>query len=262
MIGGASYRSAQARSGRRRLFVATILVLFVFLLDLATGGKLRGYLRAAAPGFSEATRAVGGAVFENGYFSTRAALERELEAKDAEIAQYQEKAAAYDALKAQYDALAPMSRLAQSLPGVTAPIVSSLSASPYGTFLIGAGQGSGIAKGDMVLSSDGFVIGDIASIDPGTSLVSKLFAPGRATDVVIHGASVRLSGEGGSNGKANVPRGIPVADGDAAVAPGFGGRAVGIVLNVASSSASAYSTVLVALPVNLNELRFVYVVRR
>jgi cell shape-determining protein MreC len=260
MRGGTSYRPASVASGgRRRLFIASFTVLVILLIDLLSGGALRSLARTGTQFVSGGADALTASVARSGYFSTRGSLEAQIQALTVQIAQYQEKAAAYDALQGQYDSLSRLTHLAQTLPGVTAPITSSLTASPYGTFTIGAGRSDGVTPGDVVLSAEGFVIGDVASVGAHDSLVTELFAPGRSTNVTVHGASVALSGGGGNNARTQVPRGIAVAPGDVAIAPSFGGRSVGVVGNVASSSASAYSDVIVTLPVDLNVLRFVYV---
>lgn len=256
---GSFHSRRSERASRRKIAIATILALFLLSLDLVSGGKLRALARAAMTPLWKLGGGAYGAVVHGGYFETRGALEAQIQSLTTELAQYQEKAAAYDALTEENSQLAGMVRLAQSLPGITAPITSSLDASPYGTFEIGAGRSDNVSPGDLVLSSDGFVIGRVTDVDARSALVTELFAPGVATQVSIGGASVEIKGSGGANASAEVPRGIPVAVGDPILAPEFAGRPVGIVGHVASSSASAYSDVIATLPVNLHVLHFVYV---
>lgn len=258
MISPLSNRRRES-GARRKLFLVTLLVAFIILLDLVSGGKLRAFTRVAFTPIWNVGHEVFLTITENGYFSTRGALEGQIRSLTIELAQYQERAAGYDALSAENAALAQMVHLAQSSPGVTAPITSSLLASPYGTFEIGAGKDDGLSSGELVLSDDGFVIGSISDLTSHTALVSELFAPGRTTPVVVGGASATLAGRG-TIGAAEVPRGVPVAEGNTVIAPEYRGRAVGIVGHVASSSASAVSDVLVSLPVNLSVLRYVYIV--
>ena len=76
-----------------------------------------------------------------------------------QISRLEERSAAYQVLVEENKSLREMTRAASLGVGVTAPVISSFRASPYGTFLIGAGSADGISPGDIVLSSENFVIG-------------------------------------------------------------------------------------------------------
>ena len=175
------------------------------------------------------------------------------------VALYQEKAASYDALQANYTELSQMSHLAQSAPGVTAPVASSVRSSPYGTFLVGAGSADKITIGSKILTSTGFVIGTVSEVSEHSSLVKESFAPGAKLDVHLGGAELELVGAGGSNATVKIPRGVDVKVGDTVSAPEYGGKPVGVVRHIDSDPASAYGVAYLSLPVNLSSLSFVYV---
>ncbi len=185
----------------------------------------------------------------------------ENDALRAQVATMQEKAALYDVLKNENDSLQQIVHLVDHVSGVTAPIVSSIYASPYGTFMIGAGTDDGVATGSIVLSgdADGFVIGRVASAGKDHSLVVQTFAPGVSVDVVVDGASIAAAGKGG-NAIASAPRGLSIAEGDPVRAPAYGNMVVGVVGAVHSDAASAAQTVYIALPVALGSSTFVYVI--
>ena len=148
--------------------------------------------------------------------------------------------------------------LAQTTPGLAAPITSSIVSSPYGTFTIGAGSADGVAQGSLVLTADGFVIGKVTQVQAHQSLVDEVFASGAQTPVSIDGSAVVATGQGGE-AQAEVPHGITVSQNDPVTAPEYGGRPIGIVQHVDSNPANAQQAVYIALPVSLASLQFVYV---
>jgi len=253
------YRATVRKSGMGRLVAATAVVILVILLDILSGGKVRAEIRAGAATLSRWSSALGSHVWGSGIFTSRAALESQNAVLAAQLSDLSESAGMAATLQQQNDQLRALVHLAAASPGLTAPVVSSLSASPYGTFLIGVGGGESVSPGDLVLTEGGFVIGRVSHVGAGTALVAEIFAPGASQDAVIDGTSVTLSGSGGGNAQTEVPRGLVLAVGDPVVVPEFGQRPVGIVGAVASTSASASQQVYVRLPSNLSALQFVYV---
>ena len=241
------------------MFFATVLALVLILIDFISGGKVRGAIRDLASKTWSMGAVVEHSLFQSGYFSTRSSLESQIRALQDMAALYQEKAASYDALQAQYAELSQMNHLAASTPGITAPVASSVRSSPYGTFLVGAGTADKVVIGSKVLTSTGFVIGTVTEVSEHSSLVKESFAPGAKLDVHLGGAELELTGSGGSNATVKVPRGIDVKVGDTASVPEYGGKPVGVVQHVDSDPASAYGVAYIALPVNLSSLSFVYV---
>ena len=119
-------------------------------------------------------------------------------------------------------------------------------------------------EGSLVMTNDaaggGFVVGRVRDVGKRTALVLELFAPNTSVPVVIRGASAFAEGRGGGNARAEIPRGLEVASGDAVTSRLFGGRAVGIVGSVYSDQSSATSEVYIGLPGGLAALQFVYVI--
>jgi cell shape-determining protein MreC len=249
---------APTRKGRRQLFLVTLLAIFVVLLNMALGGKVSAMVRDVVAPVSDFGGKIGTAISQSGYFSSRRALEAQVSALQDEVQQDQLQAAAFAAVEQQNASLSSLEHLAQTSPGIAAPVTSSIVSSPYGTFTIGAGNADGISSGALVLSSGGFVIGKVAQTQAHQSLVDELFAPGAQTDVSIDGAAVVASGQGGQ-AMAQVPHGITVTQGDPANAPDLGDRPIGVVQHVDSNPANAEQAVYIALPVSLSSLQFVYV---
>lgn len=207
-------------------------------------------------------------IYESGFLSTRRGLARENSALAGQIAQLEERAAAYEVLKEENEALRHMLRVAETArgekkeSGITAPIISSFRASPYGTFQVGAGFADSVSPGDIVLSAENFVIGRIESADSHSSLVRAVFAPGVSSDATLRGVGIAVEGHGGGNARTKMPRQSDVAVGDPVVSAILGARAIGVVGNISEDSGSAYKSVDIYLPVNLSAIQFVYIVKQ
>jgi len=252
----------------RRIFTATIVVCALILVDAFSGGTVRSLVRQAGSLVWRWGVSIERAIYESGFFRTRRGLIAENLALTEQIAQFQERSAAYRVLKDENRSLREMLRVAEAArgtskeSGITAPIVSSFRASPYGTFQVGAGTADSVSPGNLVLSAENFVIGRVWSADAHTSLVKEIFAPNTLSDAVLHGIGVAVVGQGGGNAKTDVPREADIAIGDPVVSAIFGSRAIGVVGNVSVDSGSAYKRVQIYLPVNLAVLQFVYIVKQ
>ena len=257
-----SYR--QNNEGRRRLFLATIFVFVIFGIDALFGGKVRSLVRAGGMYVYRAGAGTLVRIADSGFFSARRTLSEDNRSLRERVAELEVRAAAVQVLKDENGSLRAIVHLAEAEKGITAPVVSSVRSSPYGTFSIGAGTEDGVVEGSLVMTGDssggGFVVGRVSDVGKHTALVLELFAPNTSIPVVIRGASTSAEGRGGGNARAEIPRGLPVAVGDPVTSRLFGGRAVGIVGSVLSVPSSATSEVYIGLPVNLAALQFVFII--
>lgn len=257
-----SHRSShEAKQNRRRLMAATALVVVLVVLDMLTGGSVRSLARSLGSSIWQGTERVRAAILESGYFATHRALARENAALRSQVAQYQEKAAGYDVLASENAQLRAALHFSQGENTITAPVVSSFRSSPYGTFMIGAGERDALQVGSAVLSDGGFVLGTVSDVHAKTSMIKAALSAGERIDALIGETAVTIFGDGGGNGHASVPLGIVVTEGTPVVSPAHGGRAIGIVGRIDAPPASPDQTVYVHVPFNLSSLRYVYVVR-
>ncbi len=254
------YRSPVRRSKSKPLLVLTGIIILIVLLDTLSGGKIRFELRRTISLISPTMQTAASHVWGSSFFSSRAALEAENRTLTGQLEHLSERAAAAQLLQQENDELRQLVHLAQNTTGITAPIVSSISASPYGTFLIGIGENEHVSKNDLVLTEGGFVIGQVSEIGKETALISEILAPGASLDATLNGATVHVEGEGGGNGRLEAPRGLSIAVGDVVVVPEFKQRGIGVVGAIASSSASASQHVFLRIPTSLSRLQFVYVI--
>jgi cell shape-determining protein MreC len=252
-----SHRSVGGASeGRRRLFFATLLVLVLLGADVLSGGALRATVRSAALQGHAMLRAFD----SSGYFARKHELEKENASLRVALAHARAEAASASTLKSENDALRALVGVAPEGEGVSAPIVSSLGASPYGTFIVGAGSADGVEVGDIAVAAGGFVVGRVAEVTSFSAVIAAVFAPGTKTDAIIADTAVEVEGRGGFNARATMPRAIPVQEGDAVFALTYGARPVGVVGSLDSDPSRAEQVLYIDMPASLSALHYVRLV--
>ena len=254
------FNAQRSRARRRRLFIVSALVVLLVVIDVVSGGALRSIVRSASSGLWRASASIRENIANTGYFTSHRTLAAENATLKDSLAAAQEDAAAIEELRGENDQLRALVHLVGDQQGVTAPIVSSVNASPYGTFLLGAGESDGIALNSLVMTADGFVIGTVTELHPHTALISEVLAGGTDTEVVIGTTPATVEGRGSGNGRAEIPRDVSIATGTPAIAPTLGSHPIGIVGRVESAQASASQTMYLSLPINIAALRYVYIV--
>ena len=248
---------------RRLLIIATGVVVLALAFDWVSGGTLRGLVRfMSTVAWSSSSRMLS-SVAGSGLFSNVRALHAENEALKQEISRLQVQTASYESLAEENTALREIVHLAEGSAGLTAPIVSSTRSSPYGTFMVGAGSAEGVVEGNIVVVGErgsGIVIGEVDDVHEHVSLVTEVFAPGTSIEGSLRGIPTTFEGQGGGNARTKISQELEVEVGDTVTSPAFGGRLVGVVGAIASDPTNAYQSVYIRTPVNLSELRFVYVI--
>lgn len=239
---------------------ATVLVVLLIGIDVVTGGSVRSVARAGVSGTLSIMHASLARVAESGFFSSRSELAHQNAALSARVAELEERSALSTALESQLEALAQADHVVATAPGITVPVVSSSIASPYGTFLIGAGASEGIAAGAIVLSTQGTVIGTVSDVGAHSASVLEIFSAGRVTDALIDGAPLSVRGAGGGNGKTLAPHGVEISVGDAVIAPELGERPIGIVGHVNADPSNAATEVYIGTPTAMDALQYVVVI--
>lgn len=258
-----SYRQNNSRRSSRVLAVATVVVICILVIDALSHGGVRSLVRASGTLVWSLGSQGASAVSTGGFFSSRKALIEENEELKSEVERLSRRLAELASLEAENTSLRALTRLAEDLAGVAAPITSSLRASPYGTFTIGAGRAQGIAVGDAVVagtSGKGFVIGRVSEVSERSALVVRTFSPETSIESLVRDVPITAQGWGGGNARAEAPRALLLEEGDIVTAPSMRGLPVGVVANVSSDAASAYQSVYIGLPFSLSGLSFVYVV--
>ena len=257
------YSNQNKRSSLRGTLVIVMMVsVVIFALDTLSGGFVRSYARTIGAVAWNAGAGVVRGIDRSGLLATRASLVAENEELKAEISERDEEALRFKMLEDENILLRELAHLAGAQAGVSARVISSFYASPYGTFRLDAGTQSGVRVGDAVMTAGGFVLGVVTDVDLYSATAESLFAPEKKTELLLGDVRFESEGRGGGNGRAELPRDIVVAVGDVALAPVYGSRAAAIVGKIDSASSSASQTVYMRSPQNFSSLRIVYVVHQ
>ncbi len=244
------------------LLFALLVSVAAFGFDTLSGGIVRSYVRTVSSVAMRAASATVTTLDVGGFLSSRRSLTNEIASLKSEIAQRDEAAARFQSLQDENTALQDMAHLADvHQGGITVRVLSSFRASPYGTFVIQAGKSDGLAIGNAVLSPGGFIIGMVSDADAHTATVKELFAPSNTVQLTAENVAFAADGRGGGNARAEIPRDAKVAVGDVVKAHELGGMPAGVIGSIESASSSATQTLFIRLPVNLDTLQFVYVIK-
>lgn len=204
------------------------------------------------------------AVSQNGFFASRSALQGENERLKEEVAELTLRVAFLQSLERENEELRAAANIAEDFTGVAARVISSYRASPYGTFLIDAGSTQEVSQGQLVLAGDGersFLVGRVSEVSASSALVTQIFAPGATIEALVGDSPLTIEGQGGGNGRAEVPRALEIAEGDTVTIPSLRGLPIGIVGKVEESATGASQMVYVGFPINISSLHVVYVVQ-
>ena len=147
---------------------------------------------------------------------------------------------------------------------VLATIISRPPISPYDTFVIDAGSEEGITVGNIVLIEENSAIGEVASVAKNSAVVSLYSTPDRETMVAVglERAEAPARGRGGGNFELRMPKGVVVEIDDVIVLPSINHRLLGLISKIEISPNDPFQTILFSLPINLNNLRFVMIVKK
>lgn len=143
-----------------------------------------------------------------------------------------------------------------------AAIVNDETFSPYESFVIDQGMQEGVGEQMLVLSAEGFALGSVYRALEHTAIVTKFSAPTIQTEVLLVGTTTvhaRMEGYGGGTMVIRVPRDLEIAERTDVVLPNFGGSPIGTVVHIALTPQDAYQTVYVRAPVNMYQVRYVFV---
>ena len=110
------------------------------------------------------------------------------------------------------------------------------------------------------MTSQDFAIGTVTDASAHSSLVTSVFASGATVDALLGTSAAIVTGRGGGNAVASIPREATVSVNDPVVAPSLSSRQIGVVGHVDSNPASAEQIVYIQLPFNLSSLRYVYII--
>lgn len=146
---------------------------------------------------------------------------------------------------------------------IAARVISKPSQSVYDRIMIDRGTRDGVALGDRIIAGENSFIATIDAVTETTAegtMISGSFWKGDAV-ITRLGITVPVEGKGSGNFELHIPRDLEVRDGDVMTLPGFSDFIFGIIKTVQFDERDPYQTVLARTPVNVQELKFVRVIK-
>lgn len=170
----------------------------------------------------------------------------------------------YQILKNENNSLKELfGRIPNGKDMVLGNILTKPNYSPYDTIIIDIGDENGIKIGEKVYANIITPIGEISRVYRNTSLVTLYSNPGKTTEAIINGVNtnVELVGRGGGNFETIIPIDLPFDKGTNILLPGLQSEIVAIMEDVISSPTDPVKKILLSSPVNVQNLKWVFVKR-
>ena len=151
---------------------------------------------------------------------------------------------------------------------ILAAILAKPNQSFYDTLVVDVGEKNGVKIGDMVFALGDIPIGRIAEIYPNSSKIILFSSAGEKTQAVISHATagqagkdvfMEIVGRGGGNFEMIIPRDLILEKGDQVTMSGINPYVLAIVETIISDPRDPFTKVLLACPINIQELKFVQI---
>jgi cell shape-determining protein MreC len=147
----------------------------------------------------------------------------------------------------------------------SAEIISKPYRSSFDRMVINQGSDQAVRVGDIVVAGDHVLLGTIEQVMSSSSIVHLMSSRTyrHETDFVIKNIGISVSGKGIGTGNFNfeVPIGTVPTGGDIVVLSKYPDKAIAVIKSINTDPRSPFQTVLARTPVNINELKFVQVMR-
>ena len=252
---------------KKRRIVKNLIFLSIFLL-LAVLGVFTFFNPAfnfiGRPIWKIKTATVN-SIGEAGYMiRTKASVYKENENLLKENAELKANMVDYQVLKNDNNSLKELfGRVPPGRDMVLANILTKPNYSPYDTIIIDIGKNVGLNVGNQVYSDVVTPIGEVSSVYENTSLVSLYSNPGKTTEAIIDGVNtnVELVGRGGGNFEMTIPVDLPFNKGTLILLPNLSSEVVAVMEDVISTPTDPMKKVLLSSPVNIQNIKWVFVKR-
>jgi len=134
----------------------------------------------------------------------------------------------------------------------------------YDSYIIDIGKDTGVKPGDRVYAIGSVLLGEVVEISSNFAKVKLYSSYGEKFDVLIGKKDIQASalGQGGGAFEVILPKDIKIAEGDIVTVPDLGTTVFGIVRNIKTDPARAFSTILFSQPVNIYEQKFVFIYKK
>lgn len=151
----------------------------------------------------------------------------------------------------------------ESRTSILASVLRTPPFSPYDTFILDIGKDKEVEVGNYVFVGGTNLVGEIVEVNTTSSKAQLFSSPGKITPVLVGPKSVAVEavGRGAGNFEIILSREISVQKGDSIVVPDIHSMLLGVVGQVDLDPAKTFQRVLFASPINIQDVRWVTVVR-
>lgn len=196
------------------------------------------------------------------FFSIKSSLVKENNSLQQKIEEYKTKMLDYDRLFAENIELKSLLGRNEKEKTLLSSVIAGPGHSPYDTILLDVGSDGGVKTGDRVLAYGTVEIGEIREVFKSSSRAVLRSSYGENYDAVVFGKNtpIKLSGRGGGNFVAEMPRGVELNKGDKIYSAGTLPHILGIVEGVFADPRDPFQSVLVRSEINPSMLHFVEII--
>lgn len=202
-----------------------------------------------------------------GIFQTRRKIQEENTNLHARIAELESQVAEISLLHDENNSLRSLLKYTKNPETIitTANVIGKPGVSLFDQMVINQGANAGIHQGDLVIVGDSVLLGTIAHVYDDTAVIDLYSRNGYIHDngFIIKTLGVNVKGNGNGNGNFifQVPIGVQVIDNDVVTLPEYPDKVIAIIKTIDTDPRSPFQKALARTPVNINELKFVQVVR-
>lgn len=144
---------------------------------------------------------------------------------------------------------------------VVAAVLTHPPQTPYDIIIIDAGTLDSINIDGKVFLPEGPYLGKVIEVFSNKAKVKLLSSSGEETDAILERGSipVKLIGTGGGNFKIAIPQDIIIENGDRIISADIQGNLMAVVGKINISPTDSFKEILAHSPINIFNLRFVFV---
>ena len=264
-----SYQFTSDRNRRsvqkgRNILAGFALVLLIFFALLLKFSFLSSVLQTIGRPIWQSQIVSSGVIGDvRNFFSSRASLISENNSLKNQLNDLSAKVVVNDALSAENESLKELLGRTNKKNMLLAAVIERPNQSPYDTMVVDVGSSNNVAIGEQVFADSSLPIGTVTDVYGNSSRVILYSSPGQKVSVLLGAKNVKAdaTGQGGGNFIAKIPRGVPIQEGDRIIAPAITSAVFGQVSRIDLAPNDSFQTIYFNSPVNLNELRFVYLIK-
>lgn len=262
-----SYLQDRKKDKRNKKIIISIVLIVIFFLFSFLGffSKLGGTFHFLGKPFWKSSNVVSDSIDSSSYIiRNKKSVFNENKNLQSENVILKDRMINYEILERENTELKELfNRIQNPSSYILARVLSKPNKSPYDTLVIDIGKDKMLVSGEKVYVSNSLPLGEIVEIYENTALVKLYSSPDEVTEAEIDvvGASVELVGRGGGNFEMVIPKDLSVPNGVAVVLPGLNSKVLAIVVDTISEAKDPTNKIILKSPVNIQELKWVQVLR-